>query len=85
MRQYINGNPGRLVAIAPRLQTCSLYELERDLGLSPFPPLPLPLSPSPPPPPRPPPPPPPPPPLPAVFSSGEIDEISALFAQPAAA
>ena len=29
--QHINGNPGRLVAIAPRLQTCSLHELERDL------------------------------------------------------
>ena len=42
MQQYINGNPGRLVAIAPRLQTCSLYELERDLGLSPPPPPPPP-------------------------------------------
>jgi len=42
VQQYINGNPGRLVAIAPRLQTCSLYELERDLGLSPPPPPPPP-------------------------------------------
>ena len=83
VRQYINGNPGRLVAIAPRLQTCSLYELERDLCLSPLPPLPLPLSPSPSPPP--PPPPPPPSPRPSVFSPFELDQIFALFAQPAAA